>query len=163
MTASDLVSPDLSMCEARRKGPTSCREGVVMLPSWFPRIRLVRQVSQHSAPSQSLTYVVSWYFVSCFCADFSLGDVWVPVLELHLIFGLYLLGSQAGFLLFPAGIFASHLTILSTPDYPSRTGAPHIAVLSPSRRFACKHPVAPSSPSRRPIRLQRTVCSPAVA
>ena len=66
-------------------------------------------------------------------------------------------------LLFQSGILASHLTILSTPGHPSRTGAPHVAVVLPSWRYACNHPVAPSSPSRRPIRLQRTVCSPSVA
>ena len=30
--------------------------------------------------------------------------------------------TRRGFLLFPAGIFASHLTILSAPGYQSRTG-----------------------------------------
>ena len=70
---------------------------------------------------------------------------------------------RRGFLLFPSGIFLSPLTNLSTPGHPSRTGAPHVAVVVPSWRYACKHPVEPSSPSRRPIRLQRTVCSPSVA
>ena len=40
---------------------------------------------------------------------------------------------RAGFF-FPADIFASHLTILSTPGHPSRTGVPRIVVLLPKRK-----------------------------
>ena len=71
--------------------------------------------------------------------------------------------TRRGFLLFPSDIFASPLTSLSTPGHPSRTGAPRIAFLLPSWRYACMHPVAPSSPLRRAIRLQNTVCFPSVA
>ena len=87
--------------------------------------------------------------------------LWMPNLEpevfefwLWKLISIQLEFTRQDFLLFPADIFASHLTLLSTPGHPCWTRAPHVAVLLPSWRFACKHPVALSSPSWRPIRLR---------
>ena len=89
-------------------------------------------------------------------SEFSTGDSWSLVLETHL----------DPTWVHKAGLpsFSSRYLCQSS-DNSFRTWLP-----KSDRPFSClrggkhcKHPVAPSSPSRRPTWLQRTVCSPSVA
>ena len=84
----------------------------------------------------------------------------IPIFQSEVVEFLFLDAHRGSTRIHKAGLSPfSHRYLCQSSENSFHT----FAVLIPSWRFACKHPVAPSSPSRRPIRLRGTECFPSVA
>ena len=107
-----------------------------MLPSWLPHIRLVPEFFQYPSTFTGFDVCSAWVFRLCLPlfllssprtsvgADFSPGDAWVPVLELHLnytkITGLGLRPVPRTFLSWPLHCCLFVLFCLGSPRDPSK-------------------------------------------